>query len=72
VKITSSYRAQFGLKTNPSLIGKKIRVTGTLMPYFTTPGLQSPTAMEMDSSANPAPGPIEISIAEAKTSLVKR
>jgi 2',3'-cyclic-nucleotide 2'-phosphodiesterase/3'-nucleotidase/5'-nucleotidase len=67
VQITTSYRAQFGLNTNPSLIGKKIRVTGKLMQYFAGPGLQSPTAMEKDVSGIPDPTPIEMSIAESKT-----
>ncbi|TJY43907.1 endonuclease [Cohnella pontilimi] len=66
VQIPASFRAQFGLKTNPGLTGSKIRVTGTLGAYFTVPGLKSPTAMENLESPDPNPVPIEMTIAEAK------
>jgi 2',3'-cyclic-nucleotide 2'-phosphodiesterase (5'-nucleotidase family) len=45
VQITSSYRSQFGLASNPTNIGKEVFVTGTLKAYFTVPGLQTPTYM---------------------------
>jgi endonuclease I len=44
VQITSSFRASWGLRTNPSLLGKLIDVTGPLGAYFSHPGLTSPTA----------------------------
>lgn len=69
VQITPAYQAAFGLKTNPSLIGAKIRVTGTLTAYFTAPGLKSPTEIVKDGSGNPNPTPTELSIAEAKKKL---
>jgi endonuclease I len=55
VQITSSYRASFGLLTNPTLIGKKLTVTGTLTAYFTHAGLKSPTAMSLGSTATTSP-----------------
>jgi endonuclease I len=45
VQITSSYRASFGLLSNPGLMRTSITVTGTLTAYFSHPGLKSPTAM---------------------------
>lgn len=56
VQITSSYRGQFGLKTNPDLLGKKVRVTGTLTAYFAVPGLKSPTAMQFADGSGTEPG----------------
>ncbi|WP_223592234.1 5'-nucleotidase C-terminal domain-containing protein [Neobacillus bataviensis] len=49
VQISSGFRAEFGLKTNPANIGKVVFVTGTLTPYFSVPGLKSPTAMSFTS-----------------------
>jgi endonuclease I len=47
VQITSAYRASFGLRSNPSLTGDALTVTGTLTAYFTHAGLKSPTAMTL-------------------------
>nr|WP_033439823.1 endonuclease [Saccharothrix sp. NRRL B-16314] len=44
VQITSAIRAQWGLRTNPGLLGARIDVTGPLGAYFSHPGLTSPTA----------------------------
>ncbi|MFE9748087.1 endonuclease [Saccharothrix saharensis] len=44
VQITSAFRAQWGLRTNPGLLGRQIDVTGPLGAYFSHPGLTSPTA----------------------------
>lgn len=44
VQITSAFRAQWGLRTNPGLLGARIDVTGPLGAYFSHPGLTSPTA----------------------------
>nr|WP_244865101.1 5'-nucleotidase C-terminal domain-containing protein [Xylanibacillus composti] len=45
VQVTAGYRAEFGLQTNPDLIGKKVRVSGSFQLYNNFPGLRSPTAM---------------------------
>ena len=45
VQITAGFRAAFGLQTNPSLMGRRLVVTGTLTAYFSHGGLKSPTAM---------------------------
>jgi endonuclease I len=56
VQVTSSFRAAFGLRANPGLIGDPIVVTGTLTAYFSHPGLKSPTAMTGGTTA-PTPAP---------------
>ncbi|MEI2357123.1 5'-nucleotidase C-terminal domain-containing protein [Mesobacillus zeae] len=45
VQLPASFRAQFGLNTNPGNIGKSVTVTGTLTSYFGAPGLKAPTAV---------------------------
>ncbi|UVI28831.1 5'-nucleotidase C-terminal domain-containing protein [Paenibacillus spongiae] len=67
VQLPASFRAQYGLQTNPQLIGSKIKVTGTLTAYFAVPGLKSPTAIETLSGPGPGTGePQLVSIADAK------
>ncbi|WP_026424398.1 endonuclease [Actinokineospora inagensis] len=44
VQITTSFRTGYGLKTNPSLLGVQLDVTGALSAYFAHPGLTSTTA----------------------------
>jgi endonuclease I len=44
VQIPSAFRASWGMRSNPSLLGKQIDVTGTLSAYFSHPGLTSSTA----------------------------
>ena len=46
VQITSLYRNDFGLKTNPDLIGKQVKVSGYLTSYFSHYGLKSITGIE--------------------------
>lgn len=70
VQIPSSNRSEFGLQTNPDLIGKKIQVTGNLEAYFSTPGLKNPTSFKLMNS-DPSEPPVEepgtvISIADGK------
>ncbi|MEU7905087.1 endonuclease [Actinoplanes sp. NPDC049118] len=56
VQITSAYRASFGLRSNPGLIGDALTVTGTLTAYFAHAGLKSPSAMTA-GGGNPTPTP---------------
>lgn len=53
VQIPSSFRSTFGLLTNPSIVGKKVFVTGSLEAYFSVPGLRTPTAMSFDGTTPP-------------------
>jgi endonuclease I len=58
VQIPSSFRTSFGLKSNPDLLGEKIKVTGSLTAYFSHPGLKSATAFELigeDAPTEPPP-----------------
>ncbi len=56
VQIPTAFRASFGLKTNPSLLGKQIDVTGTLSAYFSHPGLTGSSAFALVGT-NPDPDP---------------
>jgi endonuclease I len=55
VQITTSFRAAWGLRTNPSLLGRRIDVTGPLSAYFSHPGLTSPTAFALADGTEPPP-----------------
>ncbi|MFK9090253.1 5'-nucleotidase C-terminal domain-containing protein [Bacillus salipaludis] len=60
VQITAAYRAEFGLKTNPSNLGKTVFVTGTLTLYFSVPGLKTPTAMSFtEGGGGPVDPPVD-------------
>ncbi|SDO14225.1 endonuclease [Lentzea jiangxiensis] len=53
VQIPSVFRASWGLRTNPSLLGRQIDVTGTLSAYFSHAGLTSSTAFAFASTTTP-------------------
>ncbi|MGI5505850.1 endonuclease [Lentzea sp. CA-135723] len=53
VQITASFRTAWGLKTNPSLMGRRIDVTGPLGAYFSHAGLTSPTAFAFSGTTPP-------------------
>jgi endonuclease I len=53
VQVTASFRAAYGLKTTPSLMGRQLDVTGPLGAYFAHPGLTSPTAFATAGGAPP-------------------
>ncbi|PAE27343.1 ribonuclease [Paenibacillus sp. 7884-2] len=63
VQIPSSFRTSFGLQSNPSLLGEKIKVTGTLTNYFSHAGIKNGTAFEQHEDgtqppeSNPDPDP---------------
>lgn len=59
VQISATFRPDFGLQTNPDLIGKKVRVTGSLTAYFTVPGLKNPTDMKFADGSGEPPGGTE-------------
>ncbi|WP_243297295.1 DUF6359 domain-containing protein [Bacillus litorisediminis] len=69
VQLSSQFRAEFGLQTNPDIIGRKIQVTGSLEDYFSVPGLKNPTAITF-VEGEPNPGdPQTLTIAEAKSQI---
>ena len=53
VQIPSAFRAQWGLKSNPSLMGKQVDVTGALAAYFSHPGMTSTSAFALAGGAPP-------------------
>ena len=53
VQITSGFRSTYGLRTNPSLKGQQLDVTGTLSAYFSHPGLTSTTAFAKAGGTTP-------------------
>ncbi|MET7422628.1 endonuclease [Dactylosporangium sp. NPDC005555] len=72
VQITAAYRAQFGLQSNPSLMGRRLVVAGQLTAYFSHAGLKSPTAMSLagttpttSPTATGSSGPVEAYYAAA-------
>lgn len=56
VQIKPTFRSEFGLKTNPDIVGKKVQVTGLLEAYFTVPGLKSPTSIQFADGSGENPG----------------
>lgn len=58
VQLTTQWRSAWGLKSNPSLMGKLIDVTGPLSAYFSHAGLKSPTAISsVGTTPTPTPTP---------------
>ncbi|WP_336045651.1 endonuclease [Solibacillus ferritrahens] len=59
VQLPTSFRSTFGLKTNPSLMGKSVKITGTLTAYFSHAGMKNGTAFVLQDGnpTNPVPNP---------------
>ncbi len=57
VQIPAASRAQWGLKSNPSLMGKQIDVTGALSAYFSHPGMTSTSVFAMAGGTTDPPPP---------------
>lgn len=56
IQLPSSYRAEFGLKTNPGNLGKKVVITGSLEKYFGNhAGLKTPTSIKFVGNDLPDP-----------------
>ncbi|ARU60194.1 hypothetical protein CBW65_03325 [Tumebacillus avium] len=65
----TAVRNALNLVDHPENLGAKVRITGTLSAYFTTPGLKTPTAYTIVDGGvviDPPPGPQEMSIADAR------
>ncbi|HEX3004531.1 MAG TPA: endonuclease [Angustibacter sp.] len=56
VQIPSAFRSEWGLRSNPSLMGHQLDVTGTLTAYFSHPGLKSATAFAESGTSTPPSG----------------
>ncbi|PWK81982.1 endonuclease I [Lentzea atacamensis] len=57
VQIPTAFRASWGLRSNPSLLGRRIDVTGSLSSYFSHPGLVSSTAFAFTSATPTSSAP---------------
>ncbi|MFB7640706.1 endonuclease [Peribacillus butanolivorans] len=53
LKNSGTYRATYGLKTNPGNLGKKVLFTGTLTAYFLVPGLKDLSAANFIEETSP-------------------
>ncbi|AXI01422.1 endonuclease/exonuclease/phosphatase [Sporosarcina sp. PTS2304] len=70
VQIPSGLRTEWGLKTNPDLVGKQVNVTGNLELFHLKSGMKSVTSISFTGD-QPAPEPVEvISITEARAKAV--
>ncbi|MGH4117307.1 endonuclease [Clostridium sp.] len=56
VQIPTASRTTFGLKTNPSLKGSKVKITGYLTAYFTHTGVKNVSAMAKATQTIPETG----------------
>ncbi|WP_231893425.1 5'-nucleotidase C-terminal domain-containing protein [Rossellomorea aquimaris] len=59
VQLPSTFRAKFGLQTNPGNIGKKVIITGDLTAYYSVPGLKNASAMTFEGEGPEEPKPFE-------------
>ncbi len=55
VQVPAAFRADWGLSSNPDLIGDRVDVTGVLTAYFSHPGLKSGTAFAFADGGDPDP-----------------
>ncbi|MGJ8552273.1 endonuclease YhcR [Bacillus subtilis] len=69
VQIPSAFRSQFGLQTNPLLLGKKITVQGKLENYFNTTGLKNVQSMNVTDDTKTPPAEQQVTINEARGRL---
>ncbi|WP_020144680.1 endonuclease [Terracoccus sp. 273MFTsu3.1] len=51
VQIPSAFRSSWGLKSNPSLMGRQLDVTGALAAYFSHPGMTSTSAFAFSGTS---------------------
>jgi endonuclease I len=57
VQVSSGFRQSFGLQSNPSMLGKKLSISGTLTNYFSQPGLKTPEEMKVVNESDPIEEP---------------
>jgi endonuclease I len=55
VQIPSAFRSQWGLRSNPSLLGRQIDVTGALTAYFSHPGMTGTSAFALAGGGTEPP-----------------
>ena len=52
VQIPSAFRSSWGLRSNPSLMGRQLDVTGALAAYFSHPGMTSTSAFAFSGTSS--------------------
>ncbi|WP_254871256.1 endonuclease [Bacillus sp. Marseille-Q1617] len=57
VQVPSGFRPAFGLRSNPSLLGQKLSISGTLTNYFSQPGLKAPDDFALANDSDPIEEP---------------
>jgi endonuclease I len=57
VQVPSALRAQWGLRSNPSLMGRQVDVTGALAAYFSHPGMTGTSAVALSGGSTPTDPP---------------
>ncbi|RYU11836.1 endonuclease [Nocardioides iriomotensis] len=57
VQVPTAFRSQWGLRSNPGLLGDRIDVTGTLTAYFSHAGLKNGTAFAFADGGDGDPPP---------------
>lgn len=57
VQVPSALRSQWGLQSNPSLMGKQVDVTGALSAYFSHPGMTGTSAIALAGGTTPTDPP---------------
>lgn len=57
VQVPSAFRSQWGLRSNPSLMGTQVDVTGALAAYFSHPGMTGTTAFAAAGTGGPTDPP---------------
>ncbi|MDX5474857.1 MAG: 5'-nucleotidase C-terminal domain-containing protein [Bacillaceae bacterium] len=66
VQIPAAFRTEFGLQTNPTLVGSKVEVKGNLQVYFNVPGMQGMKDIKLVEMEEEQPVEL-ISIADARS-----
>ncbi len=51
VQIPSSFRNEYGLQTNPGLVGEMVLISGSLTDYFAHPGVKSVSTMDLSEDS---------------------
>ncbi|NYE35602.1 endonuclease I [Nocardioides cavernae] len=57
VQVPAAFRTQWGLRSNPSLLGTQVDVTGALAAYFSHPGMTGTTAFAAAGAGSPTDPP---------------
>lgn len=68
VQVPSPLRSDWGLASNPDLLGERITVTGVLTDYFAHPGMKGTSGIELADDTDPTASPTTSPTASPTTS----